>query len=153
MSLTGYCSLRLSRKLVELASRKGRKEYVQVEAITKGIEIPLPKGRSFPDKDGNKRHDIRIKWWDDTVTTYGAAAVPTSAARDFPDLGLPASSIPGYHSETPVFFGHYWMTGKPAPLSPKAACVDYSAGNGGPLVAYRWQGERELSAQNFVSAG
>lgn len=32
----------------------------------------------------------------------------------------------------PVFFGHYWLTGEPAILSPHAAWVDYSAGKGGP---------------------
>ena len=143
---------RLSPNLVVLASREGNDEYVQVEAIAKGIEIPMPEGHSFADKDGNKRGNVRIKWWDATAITYGAAAIPTSKAKEFSDEVLPASSIPGYHSEIPVFFGHYWMTGKPEPLSPKVACVDYSAGNGGPLVAYRWEGERELFAQNFVSS-
>lgn len=139
--------------LVALASRKGSQEYAQIEAITKGIEIPLPGGRSFTDKGGIERHDMRIKWWDSTATTYGEAAIPTSAANDFPEVPLPALSVLGYASEVPVFLGHYWMSGKPEPLSPKVACVDYSAGSGGPLVAYRWQGECELCARNFVSAG
>ena len=36
-------------------------------------------------------------------------------------------------------------------LTPKAACVDYSAGKGGQLVAYRWDGESDLDSRNFVS--
>jgi hypothetical protein len=32
-----------------------------------------------------------------------------------------------------------------------AACVDYSAGKDGPLVAYRWDGESRLSDRNLVT--
>jgi len=52
----------------------------------------------------------------------------------------------------PVFVGHYWLKGKPSVLTPKVACVDYSAGKGGPLVAYRWNGESELHDGGFVSS-
>ena len=30
--------------------------------------------------------------------------------------------------------------------------MDYSAGKGGPLVAYRWSGEERLSSKNFVTS-
>jgi hypothetical protein len=40
-------------------------------------------------------------------------------------------------NNNPLSFGHYWLTGDIALQSPRHACVDYSAGNGGPLVAYR----------------
>jgi hypothetical protein len=53
----------------------------------------------------------------------------------------------------PVFIGHYWMSGRPELQSPKVACVDYSAAKDGPLVAYRWNGEQDLDAANFVEAG
>ena len=46
-------------------------------------------------------------------------------------------------SRPPVIFGHYWFTGNPAVISPSFACVDYSAAKDGPLVAYRWDGEKE----------
>jgi hypothetical protein len=36
-------------------------------------------------------------------------------------------------------------------LHDQVACVDYSAGKGGPLVAYRFNGEPVLSASSFVS--
>ena len=38
-----------------------------------------------------------------------------------------------------------------APLAPNIACLDYSAGYGGPLVAYRFDGERILSPDKFVA--
>jgi hypothetical protein len=49
-----------------------------------------------------------------------------------------------------VFFGHYWLTGTPSLQSRQTVCVDYSAGNGGPLVAYRFDAEPELSPERLV---
>jgi hypothetical protein len=54
-------------------------------------------------------------------------------------------------TDTPIFFGHYGLTGTPTLLGPRVTCVDYSAGKGGSLVAYRWDGEAILSEKNFVS--
>lgn len=53
-------------------------------------------------------------------------------------------------SEPPVFVGHYWMDGSPAPLKANVACIDYSAVKYGKLVAYRMDGERTLSKDKFV---
>ena len=53
----------------------------------------------------------------------------------------------------PVFVGHYWLTGTPTPLAANVACTDYSVAKGGKLVAYRWDGESELSADKFHWAG
>ena len=51
-----------------------------------------------------------------------------------PDCPLPVHTrIPAM--STPVFFGLYWLTGTPSLQSSRPVCVDYSAGNGGPLVA------------------
>ena len=57
-----------------------------------------------------------------------------------------------YIETVPVIFGHYWESGTPQPLSEYAACVDYSAGRNGPLVAYRWDGESKLSASKFIAS-
>jgi len=57
---------------------------------------------------------------------------------------------PRQRQDAPLFFGHYWLVGDIKLQSPLCACVDYSAGKGGPLVAYRFDGEAELSAGRFV---
>ncbi|WP_449412079.1 metallophosphoesterase [Pandoraea soli] len=134
-------------------SRKGTKEYHLVETLLKGIEVRLPAGCSFLDKSGITRHEARIRWWDATATTYRQAAlVPLETKAQLPDVEVPDEARLGYSDEKPVFFGHYWMTGQPEILSPTAACVDYSAGKDGPMVAYRWNGELALSSGNFVSS-
>ena len=69
-----------------------------------------------------------------------------------PHTPAPADLIPGYHSDKPVFVGHYWMRGKPEPLASKVACLDYSIAAEHPdkLVAYRWDGEQEIDDKRFV---
>jgi Calcineurin-like phosphoesterase len=143
---------RLDPGLVVAASRRGSMEFRTIDALTKGLEIALPDGHEFHDKDGHTRHNVRVKWWDASATTYRTAAIIESPTLEsLPDTPIPQSVLLGYEGDKPVFFGHYWATGIPQPLLPKVACVDYSAGNGGPLIAYRWEGESELNAGSFVS--
>jgi hypothetical protein len=44
--------------------------FKAVEALIKGIEVPLPTGHSFQDKDGIQRERVRVRWWDAEATTY-----------------------------------------------------------------------------------
>lgn len=127
--------------------------FKAVEALTKGVEIPLPEGLSFQDKDGIERRRVRVRWWDTDAETYRQAALLSNELRDrLPDIAIPPHARFAVPTDKPVFFGHYWLTGEPDVLSDASACVDYSAGKDGPLVAYRWDGERCLTGKNFVSA-
>ncbi len=51
----------LIEKLLFEASQKGRWEYKSVETLLKANEISLPKGVHFFDKDGVRRHEIRVR--------------------------------------------------------------------------------------------
>mgnify|MGYP000057643949 CR=1 FL=1 len=77
------------------------------------------------------------------------ALMPDEERAQLPDSAVDDVK-PFYDQRKPVFFGHYWMRGAPAVQADRMACVDYSAGKGGPLVAYRWYGEDTLHCQNFV---
>jgi len=124
--------------------------FKAVEALTKGIEIPLPEGHFFMDKDGHKRQRVRVKWWDEQATTYRAAAMLSPAESSaFPDTPIPEHARISL-KEKPVFFAHYWLTGMPTIQTRRSACLDYSAGKGGPLVAYCFDGESELSSEKFA---
>jgi hypothetical protein len=124
--------------------------FKAVECLTKGIEVPLPAGHHFRDKDGIVRNRVRVRWWDEDATTFRTAAMLAPEEREaLPDCALPAHArVASTHK--PVFFGHYWLTGTPSLQSKQAVCVDYSAGNGGPLVAYRFDAEPELSPERLV---
>jgi hypothetical protein len=143
----------LDKEFMELASRKGAWQFIAVETILKGKEIPLRNGASFHDKDGNVRHHIRVRWWDKGATTYKEAFMgPESAKTHIPDDEIHGDHLVEYaHDAPPVFLGHYWMEGEPLPLAPNIACLDYSVAKpGGKLVAYRWSGEQCLDAGNYV---
>lgn len=126
-------------------------EFRAVETILKGLEVRLPDGASYRDADGHERFNTRIRWWDADASTYASAALSPDGELGLPNHPLPPGAAIGYESDKPLFIGHYWMTGTPTILAPNVACVDYSAGKGGPLVAYRFDGETELSDASFVS--
>jgi Calcineurin-like phosphoesterase len=141
----------LTDELIVWANRKEHWAFEAVEAICKGPEVDLPPGISFKDKDGKDRRSIRVRWWEKQPLTFKRAALaPAEVVAQIPDVSVKADSRIGVYSGPPVFFGHYWLTERPAPMTAKVACVDYSAGNGGLLVAYRWEGEPELRATHFI---
>lgn len=144
----------LTDELLHSASQKGSWQFNAVETLLKGKEITLPSGMSFSDKDGVARHEIRVRWWDNSAKTYQEAFVGTEHARThIPDDEIIGDHLIEYsHDEPPVFLGHYWMEGKPEPLSKNIACTDYSVAKpGGKLVAYQWDGERILLADKYVT--
>lgn len=144
----------LTRELMVAASESGTMEFRTVECLTKGLEIDLPEGHMFHDKDGHPRHNVRIRWWDTESTTYRELALmPNDLRERLPAIPIAQDARSPYDNTKPVFFGHYWMSGHPRLQSPTTACVDYSAGRGGPLVAYRWDGEPRLDEHRFVSVG
>lgn len=123
-----------------------------VEDVLKGPELTLPAGRCIVDKAGHKRNTVRFKWYDEPADqTYRGYHL---GSDDVPDVAIDAANVDGltgYPADAPpVFVGYYWLTGRPVPLAPNVACTDYSVAKGGKLVAYRWDGESELKAENFV---
>ncbi len=141
---------RLTPDLLAAAHCKGDPAHEAVEVLLKGVEVTLPGGAAFTDKDGHARHEIRTRWWDPSLTTYRAAYIGPDGVT-IPDI--PITAHQGIAEvDRPTFIGHYWFDPK-GPIQPAArrvACVDYSAAKGGPLTAYRFNGEDELSAEGFV---
>ena len=119
--------------------------FKAVEAVLKGVEVPLPAPHTFRDKDGHERDRVRVRWWDNDATDFRRAAMlPPQDREAFPEDPVPAHTLIGHDGGKPVFVGHYWLTGAPTVLSGKVACLDYSVAKGGKLVAYRWDGEPTL---------
>ena len=71
----------LSDDLLMMSCRKGTWQYTAIETILKGKEIGLKSGASFKDKDGNVRHNIRVRWWDQQATTYKEIFLGPDSAR------------------------------------------------------------------------
>jgi Calcineurin-like phosphoesterase len=141
----------LTDELILQGNREDHWVYEAIEVVCKGPEIALPDGMSFQDKEGKVRHNVRVRWWLPTVGTFREAAiVPPGNEERVPDVPLPAEWKGHPYSGPPVLFGHYWFTGAPAVISERFACLDYSVAKGGPLVAYRWDGEAELSSDKLA---
>ncbi len=129
---------------------RGSKAHAAVEILLKGPEQRLPAGVHFIDKDGTKREEVRLRWWDQSATTFRKAALEMDGRED----ELPNSDLPHdfrYFENTPVFFGHYWIKETPRVTALNAACLDFSVARMGYLTAYRWSGERRLVPESLVS--
>ena len=143
----------LTDELLHLSSDKSQWQYEAIETLLKGKEISLPNGRSFLDKDGNERHEIRIQWWEQNASTYKDVFLgPESARTHIPNDPVKGDHLINYsHDQKPLFLGHYWMEGEIKPLADNIACLDYSvAKEGGRLVAYRWDGEQKINTTKFI---
>ena len=145
---------RLTDEMIVLGSRKGHPIYKAIETVCKGPEVELPAGISFKDKEGRVRTEVRVRWWQEDLSTYRKAAIgPPGEMEMIPDVPMPAEWVGHPYIGPPVLFGHYWFTGTPNAISPRFACLDYSAARDGPLVAYRWDGEADLSSSKLEWVG
>jgi hypothetical protein len=154
---------RLTDEHLAETATKGSELYRAVEILLKGPEISLTKYGANPylDKDGHRRTEARIRWWDPKAATLRDLAevrgVRTEAKGPYPEL--PARNIDPedgptfvYTDDVPMFYGHYWRRWENhhEDCTAYTACVDFSAVAGGPLVAYRWSGEPTISWENYV---
>jgi hypothetical protein len=147
------------------SARRGTAAYEAIEALLKGLEIELPPNHpGIYDKDHLLRHCLRLKWWINprervNWRTYAdAARADEDSLKRIAGLKIPAPLLEAIKSSQekesiarpPVFFGHYWFTGEPQPLTKTAACLDYSIARGGKLACYRWDGEQILNPAKFL---
>ena len=142
---------RFTPEFLECAEDAGSDLNIAIENVLKGPELRLPSGHFILDKANHKRESVRIKWYENGVgRTYREHHL---GSDEVPDVSIDASALEAVETYScdapPVFVGHYWLTGKPSPLAANVACTDYSVARGGKLVAYRWDGERVLSADKF----
>lgn len=143
----------LTDELIEQSVKSGTTFNEAIDITLKGKEIALPDGVFFNDKDGAKRTDLRIKWWENPAgNTYKSISVENRDDLPETPIGISKLNAPDYYNETdkPVFFGHYWLQGNPSLYRNNICCLDYSVANKGKLVAYRLDGELQLSKEKLV---
>ena len=146
----------LTEPLMQATCEPRSSSFRAIEQVLKGREIPLPDGVVLTDPEGSPRRHIRARWFE---SPHGRTYREHAFTRDdsFPDIAIPPDAIApdSKHyapTEPPVFVGHYWMQGTtPTRLAPNVACLDWSVARGGPLVAYRFDGESEIDNARFVA--
>jgi hypothetical protein len=142
----------LSDQLIYESTIEGTIMFRAFDQTLKGIELKLPDGMSWEDHEKNKRQEIRTRWWENPRNmSYRDISVENLA--QLPDIPVNLNDLPTsdyYHSNKPVFFGHYWLKGTPEVLKENVCCLDYSIAKGGKLVAYRFQEAGLLETKNLV---
>lgn len=135
-----------------MAGERTHRLYTLTEVLLKGKEVRLPEGRTFLDKEGHERSEMRIRWW---LNPQEVTLREWSIIRDLDGLSdFPIN--PEYLSEScydedsrPVFFGHYWLDGTPVVQRSNICCLDYSIGKQDKLVAYRFDGQETLCEEHL----
>lgn len=125
------------------------------QRLTSGVDIPLPDGVTIRSSDGYERRSFRIKFWVPEPVTYGDMLfqpdpLPHAIAEQPVSANHRKQLVTYGLDQPPLFVGHYWLKGKPQPIAPNLACLDYSAVKYGRLVAYRMDGEAHLRAHKYV---
>lgn len=119
----------------------------------KGVDFQVPKDLLVFDTDGRPHRTFRMKWWD---TPEGKTFKDVSLESRFE---LPAYTIPleiiqtrkSYPKDDPiVFFGHYCLKECCGIFGDNLCCIDSCVTRTGKLMAYRWDGEKQLDKSNFV---
>ena len=119
----------------------------------KGIDFQIPKDLLVFDNEGRPHRGFRMKWWD---TPEGKTFKDVSLESRFE---LPSYTIPNeiiqtrkpYPKDAPiVFFGHYCLKDCCGIMADNLCCVDSCVTRTGKLMAYRWDGEKQLTKSNFV---
>jgi len=135
------------------SSKPGTIEFKAIETCLKGHEIYLPIGMNYIDKDGASRNKIRAKWWI-PINSETYRSISLSNDDSLPEIKIPIKQLQKLtaypFSNVPVFIGHYWNSGIPSIMSPNVCCVDYSVAKNEKLVAYRWNGDKQLNNAHFV---
>lgn len=145
---------RLTKELIRQSTMPDTRLHNAIEQTLKGKEISLPPGVEFSDKDGARRDQIRIKWWENPVEmTYKSISV--EPIPQLPDAHIEADlgQFDTHYGpeEKNVFFGHYWLKGSPLLYRNNICCLDYSVAKGGALVAYRYDHEDRLNPEKFLT--
>lgn len=139
---------KLHLKFLHDCSSENSPLHHAIETVLKGPEIDLPDELHFKDNYENLRSKGRICWWDLSrkVVVPNRGIDPYIFEREMNKLNISPLAI-----KKPTFFGHYWESGTPRIVNPKAVCLDYSAAKAdGYLCAYRFDGEEDLISEKLV---
>lgn len=129
--------------------------YQFLDRMLRGTSLKLPDERSIVSKDGMVRQFFRTKFWQHNPKNYHDVVFQPDPLPDDIEHALLSpeekQQLLFYGpNEKPLFIGHYWMQGIPAPIAPNIVCLDYSAVKYGRLVAYRLDQEKLPQAKKFT---
>lgn len=135
--------------------RKSDSELTQsLWLLTKGVYLKMPRNLKIVNNKGVSPRSIRIRWWEKPGNkTFKKMSFESK--YELPPYTIPIEVLPTtypYPKDAPiVFFGHYCRGKGPHILKPNVCCVDSCVTGSRTLLAYRWDGEKELSEKKLVN--
>lgn len=146
----------------QLEADRTTEAFEDLNTLLKGPEAEYPFDFDVKLSEYGRKKD-RLAWWRDNPKTVKEAFI--ELPKTFNEVGalMPydksmqtdlmkkiRADLAGFGGL--VLFGHISLGGEPAFLSPNVACVDYNAGRGGELIAYRLHGDaRTPQSGHFFS--
>ena len=147
---------RLKKKFIRDMHEKHPDMAIIVYKLLKGLEFRTPKDIIIKCSKGLSRKVFTLNWW---ISPKDKTFRQLYFGNKFilPDYHFPLELAPDYEpysTDLPiVFFGHYCLSGGPQIVQQNICCLDSCVDTTGKLSAYRWSGEKELSADNLVVIG
>lgn len=145
----------------KFAKRVFRKVYKKSDAditksvwlLTKGLNLKMPSDLHIRNNKGVMPRSFRIEWWEDPKgKTFNGLSFESKFT--LPDYTIPPEILPEVYPYSPdappLFFGHYCRGKGPILIKDNICCVDSCVTGTGNLTAYRWNGEKVLSAKNII---
>lgn len=121
--------------------------------LIKGLNFKMPGDMKVKNNKGVSPRTFRMRWWEEpTGKTF--EEISFESKYQFPHYTIPPQIAPDfqpYPEDAPiVFFGHYCRSNGPYIIRPNLCCLDSCINGSKSLLAYRWNGEKQLSEANLV---
>lgn len=150
-----YNSNKVTLEFIKSSVNRDSFAGVFMDRLTRGTDMKLPDGHKISSRDGVARRFFRTKFWSQAPETYADVVFQPDPLPEHiihrPLSDLEKRQLIHYPlNAKKLFVGHYWLQGKPKPLRPNLACLDYSAVKFGRLCAYRLDNEKHLDPNKFV---
>jgi len=122
--------------------------------LTKGVNLKMPADLRIVNNKGISPRSIRMRWWEKPHDkTFKQMSFESKF--ELPAYTIPREILPQtypYPDDAPIlFFGHFCRGKGPYIVKPNVCCVDSCVTGTKKLLAYRWDGEKELSEKNIIS--
>jgi hypothetical protein len=145
---------KIKKKVFRKIHRKSESEISKsVWLLTKGVNFKMPGDLKILTNKGVSPRSIRMRWWDEPAgKTFGQLSFESKFK--LPEYTIPRELLPKaypYPENAPiVFVGHYCRGKGPHIVKHNVCCVDSCVAGTKTLLAYQWNGEKELVVNNLV---